>query len=87
MNVKELKDFRAKLKYAKFLCALDCYNAHIIFAFIETGLMYECANAFNCGVPPDVYNWYTHPTRTPAEREAMWNNSIAAIDARIAKSK
>ena len=87
MNLQELKDFRSKLKYAKFLCALHGYNTYITFAFSDAGLIGQCADAFVCFIPPDVYNWYLDPTRTLTERKAMFDNSIAAIDVRIAKTK
>ena len=87
MNVKQLKDFCAKLKCAKELCAEVKFNAEILCSYWQAELSYQCADAVKCHMPNDVYEWYTHPTRTPAEREAMWNNSIAAVDAQIAKGK
>ena len=87
MNIKQLKDFRAKLAHAKALCSWQGYNRNITLPFKDAGLPYQCADAFKCYIPDDVYLWYVHPNRTPAERKTMWNNSIIAIDARIAKSK
>ena len=88
MNIQELKDFRARLKYAKKLCALNGFNNRILKAFINAGLEHKCMiMRGDVIMPEDVYKWYIDPARTPIERAAMWNNSIAAIDARIAKSK
>ena len=88
MNVKKLKDFRAKLKRAKKMCARQKYNKNIIFAFGDAGLVGQCAGVlFNPVMPDYACSWYVHSTRTPTEREAMWDNSIRAIDERIAKAK
>lgn len=88
MNVKELKDFRAKLKRAKKRCARRDFDANILSIFIRAGLRYKCADTATRHIMPnDVYVWYMHPTRAPAEREAMWDNSIAAVDEQIAKTK
>ena len=87
MNIQELKEFRAKLKHAKKLCAVSGFDWKILVSFVDAGLRDQCAGvSFNC-MPIDVWYWYVHPSCTPAEREAMWNNSISAIDARIAKEK
>lgn len=88
MNVKQLKDFRAKLEYAKKLCALVEFNSIITRPFQRAELRNQCAGVlFDRIMPNDVFVWYTHPTRTPKEREAMWDNSIAAVGVRIAKGK
>ena len=87
MNVKQLKDFRARLVYAKKLCAFYKFNAIILGPFINAKLHHKGANKEFRTMPDDFWNWYIHPTRTPAEREAMWDNSITAIDKRISKTK
>ena len=88
MNVKQLKDFRARLKHAKKLCAVSGFDWKILVSFVDAGLRDQCANVqFYYEMPNDVYVWYIKPFRTPAEREAMWDNSIKSIDARIAKTK
>ena len=87
MNVTELKEFRAKLVTAKKLCAFYKFNAIILGPFIDAGLHRKYADKKFCAMPEDVWDWYIHPTRTATEREAMWDNSIAAVDARIKKAK
>ena len=88
MNIKQLKDFRAKLKYAKKLCAFVEFNSIITRPFQRAELRNQCAGVlFDRIMPNDVFVWYTHPNRTAIEREAMWDNSIAAVDARIKKGK
>ena len=87
MNVKKLKNFRKRLKYAKKLCALNKFNAIIIGPFINAKLHHKYANKEFCTMPDEFWNWYINPTRTVTERKAMWDNSIAAVDARIAKGK
>ena len=88
MNVQELKEFREKLKHAKALCSWQGYNRNILMAFVDAELQHKCMITHQDGVMPnDVYIWYVNPTRAPTERKAMWDNSIAAVDAQIAKAK
>ena len=88
MNIKQLKDFREKLKHAKKLCARRDFDANILINFIRAELRYKCADTETFHVmPDDVYVWYINQSRTPAERKAMWDNSIQAVDARIANAK
>ena len=88
MNVNELKEFRAKLVSAKSWCENHDFSFSITIPFMIFGLENNCANVGkHCTVPIDVFDWYMLIERTPDERAAMWNNSIAAIDARIAKGK
>ena len=88
MNIKQLKNFRAKLKYAKKLCASYQYNKYIVFVFSYAGLISQCADTESHRIMPNnVFEWYIDPARTPADRKAMWDNSIAAVDERIAKAK
>ena len=88
MNVKQLKDFRKRLKHAKKLCAFYKFSHIVLLPFISAGLRNQCADmAYVYTMPNDVYTWYVDSIRTPAERKAMWDNSIAAVDARIAKTK
>lgn len=88
MNVKKLSKFRAKLVKAKEFCAFRGFSEKITLPFMDAGLRYKCANVlFDCIMPNDVFEWYANPCRTVAERKAMWDNSIAAIDVRIAKGK
>ena len=87
MNIKQLKDFRAKLEHAKKLCELNGFGLRILDEFISAGLSYQCADAFRCYLPKDVWIWYINPFRAPSERKAMWDNSIAAVNMRIAKGK
>ena len=88
MNVKELKDFRAKLERAKELCKLNKFNCFVLRPSVDAGLVAQCAGvSHNNVMPDDVWLWYIRPNRTSAEREAMWDNSIAAVDSRIAKAK
>ena len=88
MNVEKLKEFRAKLECAKFLCGARKFDDWIAAKFIDAGLMGFCANAGNKKIMPnDVFKWYVNSCRTPDERRAMWDNSIAAVDAQIAKGK
>ena len=88
MNVEKLKEFRAKLIHAKDLCSLRGFDDRIVIKFLEAGLTNLCDNTGSGKMmPDDVYVWYVNPCRAPAERAAMWDNSIAAVDARIAKAK
>ena len=88
MNVKQLKEFRTKLKYAKKWCAKLGYNKIITLPFIDAELRGQCANTkWHHTMPNNVYIWYVDENRTPTERKAMWDNSIAAVDVRIAKGK
>ena len=88
MNIQELKDFRAKLEHAKALCSWQGYNRNILMAFVDAGLQHKCMIMHQDGIMPnDVYVWYVNLSRTPIEREAMWDNSIAAVGVRIAKGK
>ena len=88
MNLQELKDFRAKLEYAKKLCSLNGFNRYVTRPFVDAGLVAQCANVSCNGVmPDDAWLWYIHPNRTTVERKAMWDNSIKSIDVRIAKTK
>ena len=88
MNVEKLKEFRTNLAFAKGLCSLNKFDENIINPFLSARLGGKCVReAAFFFIPNDVFEWYTNPCRTVAERAAMWDNSIAAIDARIAKAK
>ena len=91
MNVKKLSKFRSKLVNAKKLYEVDGFVGDApckAFNFVAAGLVRNCADIWSAEImPSDVYAWYVNPCRSAAERIAMWDNSIAAIDARIAKAK
>lgn len=82
MDVKELREFRRKLVKARTISARSDY-LWLRHSLREGGF----SNVETDKIAKQIAYWYFEPVkneeRPASQRKAMWDNSIAAIDAQL----
>lgn len=82
MDVEALKEFREKLVHARKVARGKNFDQWITTPCGSSYLRGDNADVdWNGLEPADLLDWYWYAS--PSERAAMWDNSIAAIDAQI----